>query len=472
MFRKAFRFTRSYHPVFSSNKNSCQVCDTRNLGRPPSELWHFGCVARRTIYHYKAYSWVKHGNYPNVCFSWWLFPLPCLQARETQASTVRNHRSWSWSSLRKCNFQRSCQHFLSKSLGWLCLFSVVLGLPGKWKVNTSYQQLQDNKSTAAAVLSLSLQNGLYFPKQTWLYLNNSLNDAWGRLLARSVSCRVAWHHVYVPSCPCQYFHNKVKRWPLEGGLKKRVPGDFAKENQPRPYEISIIQHPGPPLGPLRMLGVPRLGSPRPVLTPAFRTARRPCTRRPCAIWVLAVGPETRSRPAARSSEPHFLPAGRGEAESISCCALTAAETSSQSATSGGRPWAKVQPRAGRGRAGRGARQGSRRIPGCGIYSPGPGHLTPCPLQWLSTAGAISPRKRQASSGPPRTTFLAQSGFSFPDRTLHWESFLKHQKWKKLPAFSHTPPIPLSTSNMDSLSNCHMAEKKTYFETAYLQWSQR
>lgn len=121
MFRKTFRFTRNYYPVFSSNKNSCQVCDTRNLGRPPSELWHFGCVARRTIYHYKAYSWVKHGNYHNVCFSWWLFPLPCLQAREPQASTVGNHRSWSWLSLRKCNFQRSCQHFLSKSLGRLTL---------------------------------------------------------------------------------------------------------------------------------------------------------------------------------------------------------------------------------------------------------------------------------------------------------------------------------------------------------------
>lgn len=62
--------------------------------------------------------------------------------------------------------------------------------------------------------------------------------------------------------------------------------------------------------PLRMLGVPRLGSPRPALTPAFRPAR-PCTRSPCATGELTVGPETRSRPAARSSEPHFLLAGRG-----------------------------------------------------------------------------------------------------------------------------------------------------------------
>lgn len=447
MFRKTFRFTRSYYPVFSSNKNSCQVCDTRNLGRPPSELWHFGCVARRTIYHYKAYSWVKHGNYPNVCFSWWLFPLPCLQARETQASTVRNHRSWSWSSLRKCNFQRSCQHFLSKSLGWLCLFSVVLGLPGKWKVNTSYRQLQDNKSTAAAVLSLSLQNGLYFPKQTWLYLNNSLNDAWGRWLARSVSCRVAWRHVYAPSCPCQYFHNKVKRWPLEGGLKRRVPGDFAKENQPRPYEISIIQHPGPPLGPLRMLGVPRLGSPRPVLTPAFRTARRPCTRSPCATWVLAVGPETRSRPAARSSEPHFLPAGRGEAESISCCALTAAETSSQSATSGGRPWAKVQPRAGRGRAGGGAQAGARaKAPAA---SPGVGSTLQVQATWRPALysgsllrGPFPPERGKHLQGPQEPlSWLSPDSVSLTGLStgnLFWSI-----KWKKLPAFSHTshtPPI--------------------------------
>lgn len=67
---------------------------------------------------------------------------------------------------------------------------------------------------------------------------------------------------------------------------------------------------------------------------------------PCATSVLGVGPETRSLPAAGSSEPHFLQAGRGEAESISCCALTAAETSSQSAPSGGRPGAKVQLGAG------------------------------------------------------------------------------------------------------------------------------
>lgn len=92
---------------------------------------------------------------------------------------------------------------------------------------------------------------------------------------------------------------------------------------------------------------PQAGSPL-----ACRPAR-PCAWSPCATGVLALGPETRSWPAARSSEPHFLPAGRGEAESISCCALTAAETSSQSATSGGRPGAKVQPRAGAGARRRG-----------------------------------------------------------------------------------------------------------------------
>lgn len=156
-----------------------------------------------------------------------------------------------------------------------------------------------------------------------------------------------------------------------------------------------------------MLGVPRLGSPRPVLTLACCPAR-PCTRNPCATGVLAVGPETRSRPAARSSEPHFLPAGRGEAESISCCALTAAETSSQSATSGGRPGAKVQQRAGRGRAGGGAQAEARRRGRAPRLPPHPRvwdllsrskDLTPCSLQGLSTAGLISPRKASIFRAP-------------------------------------------------------------------------
>lgn len=71
------------------------------------------------------------------------------------------------------------------------------------------------------------------------------------------------------------------------------------------------------------------------------------------------GGETRSQPAAGSSEPHFLRAGRGEAQSISCCA---AETSGDviafilPRVSAAR--AKVQPRAGR--AARGQGQGSPR----------------------------------------------------------------------------------------------------------------
>lgn len=75
-----------------------------------------------------------------------------------------------------------------------------------------------------------------------------------------------------------------------------------------------------------------------------------------------MGPETRSREAAESSEPHFLQAGRGEAESISCCALTAGETSSPSAPSDGRPGAKGQLRAGRGRAGARRRGRALRLP--------------------------------------------------------------------------------------------------------------
>lgn len=152
-----------------------------------------------------------------------------------------------------------------------------------------------------------------------------------------------------------------------------------------------------------MLGVPRLGSPRPVLTLAFRPAR-PCTRSPCATGVLAVGPETRSRPAARSSEPHFLLAGRGGGgERFLLCTDSSRDVITVSYF-GWPPRAKVQPRAGRGRAGGGARRGSRCIPGCGIYSPGPDHLTPCPLQWLSTAGAISPLKEASIFRAPKNHF--------------------------------------------------------------------
>lgn len=103
-------------------------------------------------------------------------------------------------------------------------------------------------------------------------------------------------------------------------------------------------------------------SAHPGFPPARSAPAKLCTRSPCGSGVLGVGPETRSWPAAGSREPHFLPAGRGEAESISCCALTAEETSSQSAPSGGRPGAKVQQRAGRGRAGLRGHQGFHRIP--------------------------------------------------------------------------------------------------------------
>lgn len=167
----------------------------------------------------------------------------------------------------------------------------------------------------------------------------------------------------------------------------------------------------------------------PGFPPARAAPARPCTRSPCATRVLlGVGPETRSLPAAGSSEPHFLPAGRGEAESISCCALTAAETSSQSAPSGGRPGAKVQLRAGR--AGARRRERVPRLPPHPrvwgrVGSTLPDEANRCPALHSSSLlwGSSTPERGMHLQRPPPTPapqeplcWLSPED-SFPDRTL-------------------------------------------------------
>lgn len=218
--------------------------------------------------------------------------------------------------------------------------------------------------------------------------------------------RVAWQHVYALSCPCQYFHNKVKRWPLERGLKRFPVKTLQQENQPKPCEISIIQHPGPPFGnPSGCSGSPGWavrGQCSPRLSALPGPAPGALAQPGCLPWVPKLG--LGRLPGAAS--PTFSWQEGGEAESVSCCALTAAETSSQSATSGGRPG----PKFSRGQGG-GAQAGARAAaPDAslgvgGIYSPGPDHLTPCPLQWLSTAGAISPQKEASIFRAPKNHFL-------------------------------------------------------------------
>lgn len=180
-----------------------------------------------------------------------------------------------------------------------------------------------------------------------------------------------------------------------------------QENQPKPCEISIIQHPGPPFGnPSGCSGFPGWavrGQRSPRLSALPGPAPGALAQPGCSLWAPKLG--LGRLPGAAS--PTFSWQEGGGGEHFLLCTDSSRDVITVSYF-GWPPRAKVQPRAGRGRADGGARRGSRCIPGCGIYSPGPDHLTPCPLQWLSTAGAISPRKRQASSGPPRTTFPAQS----------------------------------------------------------------
>ena len=70
-------------------------------------------------------------------------------------------------------------------------------------------------------------------------------------------------------------------------------------------------------------------SPRPVMPdlPALPAQRSPPAGSPEGALAKPVpsqgAPETRSGPARWGHEPHFLWAGRGEAESISCCAAEA-----------------------------------------------------------------------------------------------------------------------------------------------------
>lgn len=85
-----------------------------------------------------------------------------------------------------------------------------------------------------------------------------------------------------PRCPCQCFHNKVK-----GGLKRRFPvRGLQQENQPRTYEISIIQHSGPPFrDPSGCSGSPGWAVRGQCSTPAFRPPGRPLPG--SAPWALA-----------------------------------------------------------------------------------------------------------------------------------------------------------------------------------------
>lgn len=96
-------------------------------------------------------------------------------------------------------------------------------------------------------------------------------------------------------CPArQYFHNKVKRWPLERGLKRRFPvKPLQQENQPKPCEISIIQHPGPPFGnPSGCSGFPAWavrGQRSPLLSALPGPAPGALAQPGCSLWAPKLG---------------------------------------------------------------------------------------------------------------------------------------------------------------------------------------
>lgn len=176
-----------------------------------------------------------------------------------------------------------------------------------------------------------------------------------------------------------------------------------QENQPKPCEISIIQHPGPPFGnPSGCSGFPGWavrGQRSPRLSALPGPAPGALAQPGSSLWAPKLG--LGRLPGAAS--PTFSWQEGGGGEHFLLCTDSSRDVITVSYF-GWPPRAKVQPRAGRGRADGGARRGSRCIPGCGIYSPGPDHLTPCPLQWLSTAGAISPQKEASIFRAPKNHF--------------------------------------------------------------------
>lgn len=111
------------------------------------------------------------------------------------------------------------------------------------------------------------------------------------------------------------FPQQSKRWPLEGGLKRRLPVRLYNRESAEALWGQHYSAPGPPFrDPSGCSGSPGWAV-RGQCSPSWLSAQaapdRPCTRSPWATRVLSVGPETRSRPDAESSEPHFLLAGRG-----------------------------------------------------------------------------------------------------------------------------------------------------------------
>lgn len=180
---------------------------------------------------------------------------------------------------------------------------------------------------------------------------------------REVSCRALWK---------ERWYSLWGRW----------------TSRPRPSAASIIQHSPPQgfgsLGPQGFSVMQAPCSPQGQwcpTSPPFQhngVPRQAPQREPWQKPVPSQGaPETRSGPARREPEPHFLWAGRGEAESISCCAAEA----------GGDVTAFTLPRLA-------ATRGPE-------FSPSPGEWPGAPRRWKDPRlrGGVAPRIRSSACLP-------------------------------------------------------------------------
>lgn len=205
---------------------------------------------------------------------------------------------------------------------------------------------------------------------------------------------------------------------------------FTTENQQRPYEVSIIQHWGLLSGTPPDARGPQAGRSAASAHPAGfppRPPDRPCTRSPWATRVLSVGPETRSRPGAESSEPHFLLAGRGVGgEHFLLCTDSRGDVIAGS--SFGQP-----PRGQRsavGRAGARSQERAPRLP-----------TLPCAPPGLQSAATWRPALHRGSP-PPRKKRLAPSEAEdalSPPRS--WLQFAYQESFAASKVVCHPPLKP-------------------------------
>lgn len=181
-----------------------------------------------------------------------------------------------------------------------------------------------------------------------------------------------------------------------------------------------------------------------------------------------MGPETRSRPAAESSEPHFLLAGRGVGgEHFLLCTDSRGDVIAVSSFLTAAPGPKVSCGHG-GSAQLGARA---EAPNAALRAPG--SAVPQEATWRPALHSGSLLQDSPPPSKKRLAFSeAEDAFSLPSLMAICLPgiFYSFKSCLPSPILPSSPTFYLQNRFLKHLS--HGRGKKAYFQAAHLQWSQR